>query len=528
MAYLEVYKAGKLVKKKQIDEAVAQNGYKMNLGQDKSVVLKTGQSKTVGKYTLKLLADIPEETLDTKADQAERTEPIPSIVASKPADKSTGKYYLLAGIAVAAVVLMAAGMFVYIGIARSKMEDESAQTFEAVRREFEAQKAELAEELSAVKEKAGNNLQEFGGRDIKKFTLSGDELFGPGSAKLKTAAMAKIKGIGRAIKRNYADCEVLVAGYTDTDKLHRAETKKLFGDNWNLGSQRALAVLRVLEKEGIAGKKLYAISRGPFHPKQNKAESRRVEIVLRLPRGADSHDRSVDEQIVHRLAQDFIAGVIEDDPVLFANAMDLLADDFTGIMSDGTTVRGKQKAIDFYRQAAQGTHSAISDLEITYQIESAKMGIDNATTFGKLTLSGQVKKGGQFFSSEIWETLTFQKIDNSWRLTMEHSTGAGGKSASQQAKEQLVAAQNDANGSGNGTESEIDKNETVTQQQVREIREAIGGSITGIGVQIKKVEDGILVEKVSPNLRGWLALSPAIPSPLLRATALSICLCRRW
>ena len=36
--------------------------------------------------------------------------------------------------------------------------------------------------------------------------------------------------------------------------------------------------------------------------------------------------------------------------------MEFLADDFTGIMSDGTTVQGKQKAIDFYQQAAEDTH----------------------------------------------------------------------------------------------------------------------------------------------------------------------------
>jgi flagellar motor protein MotB len=100
--------------------------------------------------------------------------------------------------------------------------------------------------------------------------------------------VAEIESIAQQIKQNYAECEVLVVGYTDTDPLKRA--KGTWKDNWNLGVQRALAVLRILQAEGVPGAKLSAISRGPFHPKRTKAESRRVEIVLRLPAGADTYE----------------------------------------------------------------------------------------------------------------------------------------------------------------------------------------------------------------------------------------------
>ena len=291
MAYLKIWKDGKLIKDKQVEDAKALRGFKINLGSDGSVVLKTGQSKTVGKYTLKLLTETPDEAPNTKADEAEYTES-DSPATSYSRDENTRKYHLLTGITIAVVVLMCVAMFVYMGIAKSKIKDEAAQKFKAVRQEFETEKAELKEELTAAKEKASENLQVLGGKDIKKFTLSGDELFGPGSAKVKPAAITKIKDIAQQIKRNYADCEVLVAGYTDSFPLRRPRTIKTFQDNWNLAAQRALAVLRILQTEGVPGPKLSAISRGPFHTKQTDAESRRVEIVLRLTAETNSNDRS--------------------------------------------------------------------------------------------------------------------------------------------------------------------------------------------------------------------------------------------
>lgn len=439
MAYLKIWKDGKLIKEKQIDEAKAQKGYKINLGSDRSVILKTGETKTIGKYKIEIIAESYEQAEDSEIKPLLEI-PEPQTNCSKPPTTTNffQEYRLLVSIAaIVLVVLVGAALFSYIKMNKSRAK------VNAVQQELETQKKVLTEKYLAAKEKADNDLQEFGGKDIKKFTLSGDELFGPGSAKIKPAAIVKIKGIAQQIERNYTDCEVLIAGYTDTDKLLRAETKKLFQDNWGLGSQRALAVLRILQTEGIQGPKLSAISRGPFHPKQTKAESRRVEIVLRLPADGSTLEQSSDEQIVRRLAQDFVDGFVASDSVLFDGAMNLLADNFTGIMSTGTVVRGKQKAIELYRQAAEYLHRGTENIKIDYQIESVKQTANSATVFGKLTLSGQVEKNSQSFSSNIWETLAFQKINGSWRLTMEHSTGVDGKSSSQQAKEQLAAGKND-------------------------------------------------------------------------------------
>ena len=144
MAYLKIWKDGKLIKDKQVEDAKALRGCKINLGSDGSVVLKTGQSKTVGKYTLKLLSDTSYEAPNTKADEAKYTESDLSAATSYSADENTRKYHLLTGIAIAVlVVLMGAGMLIYTEISKSQIEDEAAQKVKTAREEFETQKSVL-------------------------------------------------------------------------------------------------------------------------------------------------------------------------------------------------------------------------------------------------------------------------------------------------------------------------------------------------------------------------------------------------
>ena len=55
MAYVEVKRGQRLIKRRQIDDALAQKGYAIRLGQ-KEVVLKIGQSKQIGPYRVVLRA----------------------------------------------------------------------------------------------------------------------------------------------------------------------------------------------------------------------------------------------------------------------------------------------------------------------------------------------------------------------------------------------------------------------------------------------------------------------------------------
>jgi serine/threonine protein kinase len=55
MAYLEIWKKGKLVKRQQIDDGKAQKGCRIRLGTDSSLVLKLGESKSLAGYDVKIV-----------------------------------------------------------------------------------------------------------------------------------------------------------------------------------------------------------------------------------------------------------------------------------------------------------------------------------------------------------------------------------------------------------------------------------------------------------------------------------------
>ena len=110
-------------------------------------------------------------------------------------------------------------------------------------------------------------------------TLESGVLFDSGKVTLKSAAKSRLNRIATEIKQRYVGKEVSVVGHTDTDPIRKTKWK----DNWELSSQRALAVTRYLIARNIAAEQLAATGRGEFHPVgAKKAENRRVEIVVHV------------------------------------------------------------------------------------------------------------------------------------------------------------------------------------------------------------------------------------------------------
>ncbi|MGE5610637.1 MAG: DUF2730 family protein [Bacillota bacterium] len=108
--------------------------------------------------------------------------------------------------------------------------------------------------------------------------LPGDVLFTPGSADLKSTAKTTLDKIVRAIKKDYGDKKVRVEGHTDPDPIRL--TSKQWTDNLDLSLNRAAAVTRYLQKQGLDKKLIATVGYGENHPKASKAASRRVEIVV--------------------------------------------------------------------------------------------------------------------------------------------------------------------------------------------------------------------------------------------------------
>ncbi len=135
---------------------------------------------------------------------------------------------------------------------------------------------------------AGNVDFEITARGLVIAIATDHVLFASGSAQFGADGDAIVAAIAPTLST--FDNQILVEGHTDTVPLDR------FGyDNWNLSTDRALAVLKALaSSEGIDPPRLVATGYGEYHPRANnetdegKQANRRVELVVVVERGEES------------------------------------------------------------------------------------------------------------------------------------------------------------------------------------------------------------------------------------------------
>ena len=117
-------------------------------------------------------------------------------------------------------------------------------------------------------------------------TLENAILFEPGKASLKQSTSRELDQVLQVIRDRYRDKEIDVVGYTDSDPINKSA--KFWEDNWELSAQRALSVLRYLNKKGIGDDSIRAVACGASRPvasnssASGKAKNRRVEIVVHM------------------------------------------------------------------------------------------------------------------------------------------------------------------------------------------------------------------------------------------------------
>jgi chemotaxis protein MotB len=135
--------------------------------------------------------------------------------------------------------------------------------------------------------------------------LPGDILFDSGSVVLKKGSQATLNKIAAALQKEYAGKLVRVEGHTDTDRIVRSKSR--WQDNLDLSLGRAAAVTRYLEKDGVDPKRVVTSGYGEYRPRESKARSRRVEIVVLTrsespagpalrPTGQDQTDTATEEE----------------------------------------------------------------------------------------------------------------------------------------------------------------------------------------------------------------------------------------
>ena len=107
-------------------------------------------------------------------------------------------------------------------------------------------------------------------------SIEGDVLFDSGKETLKSGAKKSLDKIVGIIKDNYSSKTIDVAGFTDTDPIKYST----FKNNYYLGFERAYAVREYIISKGMNSKQISLSSFGPDQPRDTKAKSRRVEIVV--------------------------------------------------------------------------------------------------------------------------------------------------------------------------------------------------------------------------------------------------------
>jgi chemotaxis protein MotB len=104
----------------------------------------------------------------------------------------------------------------------------------------------------------------------------GDVLFDSGKATLKPTAKASLNKVADVIRTKYAGQVIRVEGYTDTDPIKKSGWQT----NERLSGERAMAVQEYLVSRGVSKNQVYYAGFGANRPKESKAKSRRVEIVI--------------------------------------------------------------------------------------------------------------------------------------------------------------------------------------------------------------------------------------------------------
>lgn len=112
-------------------------------------------------------------------------------------------------------------------------------------------------------------------------SLASDVLFAPGAANLSKEGKAAVQEVA-GLLASIANRKFQVEGHTDNVPIMTA----IFPSNWELGSARALTVVKTMIEAGLPADRVSAASYGDARPArpndspEGKAANRRIEIVV--------------------------------------------------------------------------------------------------------------------------------------------------------------------------------------------------------------------------------------------------------
>jgi flagellar motor protein MotB len=110
--------------------------------------------------------------------------------------------------------------------------------------------------------------------------ISDDVIFSPGRITLKEKSLRALDSVVGVLQSEYLEKDVFVVGHTDDQPIKKSG----WDDNWQLSSERALAVSRYLRDHGVSPGRLVACGSSEYRPRAanssaaTRQQNRRVEI----------------------------------------------------------------------------------------------------------------------------------------------------------------------------------------------------------------------------------------------------------
>lgn len=144
--------------------------------------------------------------------------------------------------------------------------------------------------MSRLKNSIADALMNYKTDELSVYTKDGNVyvslaeklLFKSGSDVVDPKGKEALKSLAQVIS-NTREITVMIEGHTDNVPIKT----KLFKDNWDLSTARAISIVRILTIDnGFDSKRITASGRGEFHPiKENetaegRAGNRRTEVIL--------------------------------------------------------------------------------------------------------------------------------------------------------------------------------------------------------------------------------------------------------
>ncbi|MBF24468.1 MAG: flagellar motor protein [Pusillimonas sp.] len=135
----------------------------------------------------------------------------------------------------------------------------------------------------------GDNVEVVMNDKSVSFRINSEILFGSGEAQLSLGGLEVLQRLAHTLKDS--PHTVTIEGHTDAIPIRSAR----FPSNWELSSARAGSVVRYLEANGIASRRLRAVGYADTRPlaqnntTANRALNRRVELMLEMPATQNGH-----------------------------------------------------------------------------------------------------------------------------------------------------------------------------------------------------------------------------------------------